>query len=588
MRYLDAAVYYRVIGLVVLWSIAVSWSVCADAPCVPERSDGCRTIYIPRSTHANSTYFLTYPRLGNALHIVTSCLEAGYMYETSFRSDDIATCLVRRPTITFAGSQVTTRTDHDLVADQFGLSPLYEGSATFEPEISNNTFHMQGIWHAPTDQKGCGLFARGQLSVTHQSRSLFNMGCGRSCEDAVIGSDFPPGAMGVDVVPVAPDLQVALAGRRTYGDVIEPWGAGRFTPGSLADTQLAGATFDFGYAAIHHDIHAYSFFVRIRPPTGTAINGFQDHASSLFYPIIGEGHHWEFGAGASMSGELWRDQYDRAVVFHAEGYVTHLFTNTQLRSFDLTGRGCLSRYMLLKTFDAQTSQPRSELIPAVNITTRRVDVSIKALGEVAVQLVYQGSHGSFTVGYEFYGQEEEKLCLRDRSFTRNGIAYGIKGCQGDYYYAYTLDVNNSITGPAAPFAVPLNATSTLSTITTCSSADLNGGVPAGSTTVVGVAWNNLYTGSGVDADLVAPGTSADSITPAYVSNIPQFLGPADIDVCSGSAPKQVAHKGVLAFTYCWSDEQPAPYVSAGFTAEGSGRACSLKQWGFWIKGGVTF
>ncbi len=579
MRYLDSMTLWSGVLLCVVWSVCslVYADGCADA--------FCRTLYLPRSTHANSSYFLTYPRLGNGLHIVTSLVEAGYLYERSFRADDIATCLVRRPTITFAGSQVSTRTDDEYIADQFGLSPLYEGSVTFAPEIHNHSLHLQGIWHAPTDERGCGLFTRAQLSITHQSRSLFDMGS-NFCTNRVIGPDFPPGAMGADTVPVAPDLQVALAGRRTYGDVIEPWFAGRCTMGNLSDTQLAGVTLDLGYAAIHHDVHAYSFFARMRPPTGTVINGFQDYAQSLFYPIIGEGHHWEFGAGASMSGEVWRDEAGRSIVFHAEGYVTHLFTNTQVRSFDLTGRGCLSRYMLLKAFDAATGAPRSELVPAINISTRPVDVSITALGEVAVQLIYQGSHGSFTVGYEWYGQDEEKLCLRDRSWTRHGTAYGLKGCQGDYYYAYTIDSGQTITGPADPFAVPLNGTSSLSTITTCSGADTP--LLAGSTTVAGVAWNNPYTGTGSDADLVAPGTSAAAVTPAYRSAQPKLLGPADIDVASATAPQQIAHKGVLAFTYCWSDDDPAPYVSAGFTAEGSGAACSLKQWGVWIKGGVTF
>lgn len=555
--------------------------------CQPACPPLCHTIFLPRSSHTNEGYFLIHGR-PDLKTIVASSFDAGYMYEQSFFNEDIATCLVGAPTLSFKGSQVTDRTSNDFIADQFGLSPLFEGTAHFAPHIANHSLHLQGIWYAWGDcHRAPGLFLRGRMTITHQTHSLFN-----TCDSFITtrdGTPFPPGYMAETSISPLGGLQQALSGIFSFGDMTSPWRAGRFEVGSLSDTNVAGITCDIGYSALHDVIQDFSLFLRYRAPVGTQINGQQKHAHAFFAPIIGDGKHQQFGAGGSFSGEIWSDDVGRSVVIHAQAYGVHPFTNNQVRSFDLLNRGCLSRYLLLKTFDKNTLDPLSELIPAINITTLPVKVRLPALGELAIELMFRSTHATFTIGYNLYGQKAEKLTLRCEEFGNPAVAYGLKGCTGVDYFAYDVTAGN-VTAPSTPFAIPLNATADTTTTSTCSVIDTNGGISTLTSTGVGIAWNNVFNGNGLAANSITAGTPVSDLTVAFTSSPePVTLSLADIDLCSGSAPHQIVHKGILAVLYTWDYcDNHQPYISGGFTAEGSGRECALKQWGLWIKAGTTF
>jgi len=527
-------------------------SSCCKAPC----SDQCRTIYIPRSPHTNNSYFLTRARR-TLLHIVESDFDAGYAYQQSFNNADIAACLFGGTTLSLKGSAVSDRTTSDLLADQFGLSPQFEGVVTFNPQIVNNTFHFQGIWYNETVR--CpGFFARGQLSVTHQKRSLFNNACFSELLTATVGGNLPAGSVGLDEIPPL-SLQAALGGVAPFGDKQAAWRAGRFLFEPCSATNLSGITIDLGYAALHHDVHAYSFFLRYRAPVGTHINGSQKCAPSLFFP-------------------------------NCEGYATHLFENTQLRTFDFKDHGCMSRYLLLKQFDPITQAPLEGLIPGVNVSTRQVRVNVPVQGEVTLHLILKSQcHGSFTIGYELYGKQTESVKLVNCAQTAS-TAYGIKGCEGAYYFEYNIDGSRVITDPATPTARLSSATASNTTSTSCAAADVNGGTSTETGSTAGIAWNNVYTGNGEQANAITAGTSLTEVVIAVASDPPQtFLSP-ELNLCSGTAPSQVSHKGIIAYTYRWDGEcrTTLPYLSIGFEAEGSGPVCYLKQWSLWMKGGVTF
>lgn len=556
-----------------------------DSCCKPACQSLCHTVFLPRSSHANEGYFLIHGR-PDLKKIVASSFDAGYMYEQSFFNEDIATCLVGSPTLSFKGSQVADRTSNDLIADQFGLSPLFEGTAHLVPQITNHSLHMQGMWYASGGfHRAPGLFLRGRMSITHQTHSLFN-----SCNPFATvrnGPDFPPGYMAATSVTPLGGLQQALSGTFSFGQMTSPWETGRFEVGSFSDTKVAGITFDIGYSAIHDVIQDFSLFIRYRAPVGTQINGRQKHANAFFAPIIGDGKHQQFGAGGSFSGEIWSDDVGRSVVVHAQAYGVHPFSNKQIRSFDLLNRGCLSRYFLLKTFDKNTLAPLSELIPAINVTTLPVKVRLPAIGELAIELMFRSTHATFTIGYNLYGQKAEKLNIRCEELGAPGIAYGLKGCTGVDYFAYGV-TGNLACNPSIPFTIPLNATADTTTTSTCGTID--NGLSTLTNTSVGIAWNNVFNGNGLPANAINAGTPIADLTVAYISSpAPVTLSLADIDICSGSAPHQIVHKGILAVLYTWDHcNNHQPYISGGFTAEGSGHECALKQWGLWIKAGTTF
>jgi len=555
---------------------------CCKQSCPPN----CRSLIIPRSQNANESLFIARPHC-DPLHYLVSGIEGIYEYQQSFRTLDIAAALFNTDTVSFSGNQVEEGLNTDLIADQFGLSPLYQGTFSPTPQITNHNLHLQGIWcsscHLP------GLFVRGTMTVSHQTRRLISSSTPDSTDDIVIGSPFPPGYMGSTTTNAAASLQQALSGTFLFGDMQTPWSADRIDICTLSTTQLAGATFDLGYTTEHTDTQGYSAFIRYRPAVGTEINGSQAHASELFFPIVGAGHHQEIGAGGSLRGILWCDGTGRSVAVIAEGYATHLLNNCQKRTFDLTGRGCLSRYMLLKEIDTTTSSYTGNLIPAVNWTTRTVQISVAATGEVAAQIVFTGHHSTIIIGYELFGREEEKLCLLDRTTTSNGRGYGIKGCTGTDGFTYLYDPQtNTIEQPIAPCIMPLNTTSTHSTITTCSTADVHGGDSTQQANTVAIAWNNPFDGNGDPANAVVSGTLLDDLVIATTSTPPQLLTIADIDQCSGTAPKQISHKGVIAFNYRWDKDPATPYLGIGIEAEGSGEAYTIKQWGLWLRAGGTF
>jgi hypothetical protein len=558
-----------------------------DSCCQPECPATCHTLFLPRSTHANEAYFLIHGR-PNLTEIVASSFDIGYLYETSFFGDDLANCLFNDTTLSFKGSQVAQRTSSDILADQFGLSPLFEGTTTFSPTIANHSFHLQGLWYAPQDSCIQGLFLRGRMTISHQARSLFN-GC-NPFTTITNGPDFPPGAMAPTTVTALGGLQQALAGTFTFGEMQAPWIAGRMPVGSLSDTNISGITVDIGYSQLLYDgVQDFSLFARYRPPVGTHLNGKQKYARDLFAPIIGDGHHQQLGIGASYSGEIWSDLAGRSVVIHSEAYVVHPFTNHQTRSFDLINRGCLSRYLLVKAFNAQTLEPLSTLMPAVNVTTLPVRVKLPVIGEFVIELMVRSTHATFTVGYSFYGQKAEQVCPTTSQLGCDPtVSYGLKGCTGTEYFAYGV-AGGLITTPLTPFTISLNATADTTLTTTCGVIDTNGGASTLTNSAVGVAWNNVFKGNGTTANAIATNTPTNSLAIAFTSSPnPVILSLADINLCSGSAPHQLIHKGVLGLAYSWEQKRYTPYVSAGFTAEGSGRVCSLKQWGLWIKAGTNF
>jgi hypothetical protein len=105
---------------------------------------------------------------------------------------------------------------------------------------------------------------------------------------------------------------------------------------------------------------------------------------------------------------------------------------------------------------------------------------------------------------------------------------------------------------------------------------------------VAIAWDNPFAGNGEQANSITQGSLLDDLVIATTSTPPQLLTLQDIDQCSGTAPKQIAHKGVIAFNYSWDCHATTPYFGIGIEAEGSGETYTLKQWGTWLRIGGTF
>lgn len=578
----------------------------------------CHSVFIPRSQHSNTAYFF-WPE--NPLIVCpedeedwSGGLALGFEYTRSFKGSDIAKCLFGAKTLTFQGSRVTNRSATALIADNFGLSQEFNGTLTFCPRIQNFNLHFQsqlgfGCW--------CdGLYGQLNFTFTHQKRNLFdgNSNSCCSCDPTVTGTTaaipFPVGYMadGTTTVPAIATLKEALNGQTLFGDMQDPWKFGRFSFCDRSINKVSGVTLILGYNFWKGECGHFGAFFQYVAPTGN-----RPHADFVFSPVAGNGHHHELGGGISAHWEMWKaDDCDRNITAYLDGFVVTLLKDCQARSFDFKDKGCLSRYMLLKELTSSTATVNSALTPAnsfpaltgligfnyaghlingINFATRNASVRIPVKGDASIRFVYHDCGFDFALGYNIYGQSSERICNVQTGSPCNAVDttkhYGFKGCTGVATYVYATAAGVT-TGTAT--ANPLNATSSASTITTCGAVDnpvalLNTASPG----AVGVDWTNAYRTPGVQANAVAAGTNATNGVNQSSESVPALeVTTANLDLNSGKAPRQLTNKGFATLDYTWTDCDWKPYLGVGAEAEGGSRCCDLKQWGVWIRGGVTF
>lgn len=580
-------------------AVAAECITCTTECLVPDRH--CHSLYIPRSAHANSTYFFL--ERTNDLCDPAAYVDLGLEYQQSFRAHDIASCLFGSQTLLFQGSQLPARTDAALIADNFGLSPFFDGALTFHPKIRNfnlhATLHGDIPWIEP-------LYLEVQATASAQWRSL------GACETIITGtvstnSPFPVGYMAgaSSAVTPASTIKEALKGTFLFGDMQTPWNFGRFSCGTQKKGGVAGVTLLLGYDVWRAENCRFGVYGRYTAPTGNKPN-----PRFIFSPVVGDGKHHELGAGFSYYEQLWQKDDNQSVFIALDGYVVTLLANRQIRSFDFKDKGCLSRYMLLKELTSPTAELQGTftalgdmhgpgfsynhaLINGINFTTRCAQVKVSLKGEASLRVVYrqEWSCDAFELhaGYNLYGHTREKLCFISPDGT---TAYGFKGCTGVAAYTYNTAgaTPNQLTAGATttPSGTPLNSTSSTSSITSCGTVDgaTTDGLAALTSTSVTVDWSNALTAS--PANSVATGTNVHTLAIAHYSNPAQRVTHSMLDLKSGAAPHQITHKGFLELRYLRISNKMQPLVGLCFQAEGSGGVCNLKQWGIFIKTGFMF
>lgn len=581
-------------------------------------NQNCRTILIGRPTNDNTAYRYLPWEHRIECDSFNGGAALGYEYQQTFDSSSLATCLFGKQTLSFKGSQVVGRNNElDIIADYFGLSPLFEGTITFHPQIQNSNVHLESYY----EFGGCvkGLYLRADMTLTHQRRSLYRDLCSCAPETDVAGSAttfFPQGYMGAPIVgsglegPGAPitTIQKALSGVIEFGtpfsdvvlnirDVRPPWHFGRFPCTALTDTQIAGLSLDFGYDFIRNDCSHIGIFVRYSAPTGTMLNASDKYYGNVFSPIIGNGRHHELGGGLTAHVGIWENSCGDALELYLDGYATHLFNACQIRSFDFKGAGCLSRYMLLKDITPAPGTILQFVVPIVNginFATRNVTSSIKVQGDATLRMIYSHSDFSLGLGYNVFGRAEESLCLRPGSPCGSinlTHQYGFKGCEGIAYFTYNENGSAQVINVLGngPVYTPTRSTATNSaTITSCGTTDNAVTTDLGPGNTVGINWNNQFRGNGEPANAVTNLTPVADLVVAFSSNPPVALTDSSLNIASGQAARLLTHKGFVTFDYMWSCNRYLPYLSIGLEVEGGSRCCDIKQWGAWIKGGITF
>jgi hypothetical protein len=326
---------------------------------------------------------------------------------------------------------------------------------------------------------------------------------------------------------------------------------------------------------------------------GSAPAGNRPEGCFLFEPIVGNGKHWELGAGLNGYLTLWESQKcNRVGGFFGQLLVSHLFKADQRRSFDFINNGPGSRYMLLEEIRTLVcglqipagvtppNQYQGVLVTAINKTTLPCSISVPAQVDLLLKLNMRAGGFDAEVGYNLWFRMAERLNCRKR-FKEN--KYGVKGDAQIYGFALPNP-------PGSP--VPLNATQ--------HNATLHAGQGVGNASFTNAnadnAANAFDTVSGnldnlTAADAIASGVG---LADANSSNPAILLTDSDIDNCSALSPKAISHKFFVHAGYagkelnnCW-----IPYFGIGAEAEIScfcfTTNSAVSQWGVWIKGGLSY
>jgi len=578
---------------------------------------------------------------------------SAFEYQASFNSKRIANYLFGTEALHFVGSQVPGRDNiynTQLVAENFGLPATFNQTLFIKPKIQNYIFDFQG--YLSLNSLVSGFYLRIHAPLVLSKWTLFNA-CNTSCicstnsYDTYDVSDVCStsiaevpalalaGAFGINnesvlsPIPVNGSLQEALQGT-PFGDMHTPWRYGKFNFNPKSLLRLADIDLILGWNFWDsEDSHIGGFFQFVAP------TGNKENPAYIFSPVIGNGQHYEFGGGLTAHSMLWYGCADQSVGVYFEGNVTHLFKNTQKRSFDFKNNGPLSRYLLLKEIDTvsnMTNAYTGNLINAINVTTRDASVRIAVKGDASLKFAYRNAGFGIDLGYNIYGLAKEKVCIQERSPSaaiapRPDVLYVIQGLQPTQGFNGCADqaISNSSQ------VVNLNSANAHATIYSATPASVipeptELAVPAGGSSLplVGIVVANPLAGNAVgqSTNLSACTGPADALilNPAganfYKNNPPvagiadasaaHYIAAATIDNISipgafsldnisvlnplSGAAKSIITQKVFAFI-SYTSKNAGGFIGIGGEVEFDGngdRKGGHDQWGVILKGGFAY
>ncbi len=501
--------------------------------------------------------------------------------------------------IRITGSLREDRNANDWLADYFGLPTDYKSFVTFEPRIDN--FLVDFNFYVGMDEWCKGMYFRVHAPVVHTRWDL-NM-C-EHIEDAGVANHWPgyfnkwyvgtsPNFYGIPRANLVSSFASFISGCGTINlaglndgsnnairnDIVfnplchAKMDCCRRTKTAFADLQMA-----LGWNIWCDDCYHAGFNIRAAAPTGNRPEG-----CYLFEPIVGNGKHWELGAGLTSHWCFWQDECEcRSMAFYLDANVTHLFKSKQCRTFDLCSKP-LSRYMLAAKFKTPVNELETEgnlvpvkqfagiYSPVANLTTIPVDVSVGVQGDLAFMLQYVHNNWSFDIGYNFWGTSCEKIEFRcDCGYPFEQDTWALKGDAFMYGFASIQVFPLILSQPG----IALSPSQSKATI--CKGTN---NPPDG---IDGVDWarnpgvdNRIGASSGSGNPLFIYtdiGNSANAI-PIYTSRDPVFISVCDVDLC-GARTKGRSHKLFINFDYTWCDNECwVPYLGIGMEAEFAQKPC---------------
>ncbi|MGB8367151.1 MAG: hypothetical protein WCD44_02225, partial [Candidatus Babeliales bacterium] len=411
------------------------------------------------------------------------------------------------------------------------------------------------------------------------------------------GTDFQPaGYMASErVTTFAPNVRVALQGKTTFGDMREPLQYGKVF-GRQTSSRVAELQAVFGWNFLQNNWYHFGINVRAAAPTGNSPS-----AEFLFEPIVGNGHHWELGAGLTTHAVCWEDKItNRSLAFYLDANITHLFSSKQKRSYDLKNNGPGSRYILLSEVlspainlqigmpgQAAANQYQGRLLPAINKTTLDSVIDIVIQADVTIKFTYHRNGLETDIGYNFWGRSREKLKNRN---CFEGNRFAVKGDAQIYGF------NNA--DPANVIPVALNVTQ--------HNATSNGGQGMGNSQFTNANADNFaqaFDGNGnplqqLSAAVMEDGTTDPGVLGIMLQNVQTsdptiLLSDSDIDERSTLLPRAISNKLFGYVNYVWdNNEYLWPSLGGGLSVEWGSPSIksnsAYSKWALWLKGSLAY
>jgi hypothetical protein len=536
-------------------------------------------------------------------------------YDQSFNNDALLECyfgtsLTNCNALTIAGTHAASLdVKKDWMAENFYLPRDFRSTITFEPSVQN--FLVDFNLFVGLDEWVKGLYFRVYGPVVN-NRVTLNP-CEQIENEGTEG--YAAGFFNSTAVPANTLLHSALSffnGNTTItvpNIVTTPLLKAKFACEKKSTTGFAELRGELGWIYLHEDYHV-GFNIQAAAPTGKRPQG-----EYIFETQVGNGKHWELGAGLTAHWTMWRSEDDeKHLDFVFEADVTHLFNASQTRTFDLIGKPN-SRYMLaaktnLKptvdlygntdaggttgTTTPASSQFNKEYSPVANFTTRDVNVSIGVQGDIVFMLNYTHRGFSFDLGYNYWGMSHEDIELKDSNcaptFPIN--TWALKG--DEQVYGFRSDTNA---------AVALSATENRATIHQGTNIPNAGTTAAtGATTNIGID-NAQFAQVDVNSSDILNDSPTAPTNQIRTSIQPVFITVDDLNI-NGAETRGSSNKIFTHFSYTWIDREDwIPYLGIGFYAEfgntshddenensncDHGISCALSEWGVMVKGGVSF
>lgn len=284
------------------------------------------------------------------------------------------------------------RLSRDLDAHWFYLPDNYRGSICFKPVIQNIIIPLDLYWAMDTWVRG--LFVRVEAPLAYTKWDL-------NANFTTVETEFTQSGPTI-LLERAENYfcsnNRAIAPETTY----IPLACSKFCSYDCTKnkdkTGLADIRIDIGWQFLLEQEYSCGAFARCVAPTGN-----KPTSEWLFEPLIGNGHHWEFGVGITGATIMWHNEEGtKGLSFTGEALVTHLCTSHQNRVFDLKDKP-LSRYMF--------AQKTGELTyaPIANLTSCVGKVSYPAQASIIALFTYSHFNWSFDLGYNFWARSQQNF-----------------------------------------------------------------------------------------------------------------------------------------------------------------------------------